>query len=252
MRCIRFSSRKRLAGHKGYGAPDGEAAPAPAATRRADRRPARRGGDPPLREALLAVARARALAGRARAALVGSLVRSGDDPRLGVDAAPHRVVPRRGRADRAARAQGCRVRFRRRALGLPARAGASPLLSPAGGRVARALRARGSRRGARAPLRARRAHAGTTPRDGRLRPRVRLALHARHRRRPERRRPLHAPARAGVDDAADCELPRDARRVTARLPRRRAPLLRPGRARRRLAVPDEEEERCRPTSCCRR
>ena len=85
-----------------------------------------------------------------------------------------------------------------------------------------------------------------------LRPRARLAVRARDRLLRDAGDARRPPARSGGRGGADRRVHRRPRHLAASLHRACAALLRPGRPRRRLGPPREEEARCRSTSCCRR
>ena len=124
---------------------------------------------------------------------------------------------------------------------LPARAGARAAVRPAGARVAGAVRARRPRGRARASALSRCAGARPPSRRRGLRPRARLAVRARDRLLRDAGDARRPPARSGGRGGADRRVHRRPRHLAAPLHRAGAALLRPGRPRRRLGPPREEE-----------
>jgi hypothetical protein len=237
-----------------YGAPCDEAAAAAAAAGRAHSGSGRRRIDQAVRAPVLGVAPARAADRVDHAGLRESHDRRADAHPLGRDAASHRRLSpgRRDRLAGGAAEARARPRLRRGPTRVPARPGAASVLRPAGARVAGTVRPRGSGRRARGARVSRRPHARPTPGRCRLSARTRLALRARHRLLHHASDAAPAAARASEHRSPHRRLPRGHRDLAAHLPRRRAPLLRPGGARRRLGHPTQEDTRCRSTSCCRR
>jgi len=219
---------------------------------RPNRRPARGRGDPALRAAFLARARARRRRGnlqpardrardggpgdaaRRRRSLLRTRVHGGVCARLmGASAAPGVPVRLRGWCRRLSAGWLPRLDLR-----------------PACARMARVRRARSSRGAPRGSRSSRRVMACPAPRGRRLPARARLAGDARHRLLRQPQRPAAAPARASGHDSADGGLSRRPRALAAPLPGRRPSLLRPeGEV--RVGLPTTKEARCPSTSCSR-
>ncbi len=244
----RRASVRLRGGQKGRAQAPVSAAPAAASAGDADRRAARRGDVEPLPAPLLAVARARRSPGGRRggadgdpglveAALRAHCFCAADDGLL-----PRCRQRRDGRTRRAGIASsGWRCGLRRvHSCSVPQRP-----VGPSCDRVVGAVRPRGARRVDREDRLPRIASPRLPARARGLHTRGRVACHVGDRRVPDGDCPLLPVAGGERSCARDRSLSVARRDLAHTLPRRRAALLRPGGER-----PDEEE-RCRPTSCCR-